>query len=288
MINSINVGYLAGIGYVASTVFSMFCIESLISSFPNRFMILFVACLVSTIFFTIINFRSMKIVLIAGLRSWRLYFISSSLIGVNWICSIFGVIYSNAFLYTLGYFIFSSSLAHLNNYWLIREKTSAVLWLVSWALLLFTFIVNFNFLLGILISIISGATGYLYRKVIIKFSQKEALNASQIISTRFYPLIFLLAFKFKLDDIASISQQQIYIILIFTITSLIIPVFLNQISILKLGAYQSTMLSAFIFPISWLIEQLIKHNLALNINLFIAIIAMIIIIFPIIGKLEFS
>ena len=50
----ITYGYIAAVGYVATTIFSMFFVETLLTSFENKFVVIFCAGLISTIFFTAI------------------------------------------------------------------------------------------------------------------------------------------------------------------------------------------------------------------------------------------
>jgi hypothetical protein len=280
--NNTKIGYFAAVAYVASTLFSMFCVDQIISGFPNKFIVLFLACIISGCFFTLINFKLMTKVLSSIINSWKLYIFSSVLIGINWICSIFGVIYSNIFLYAIGYYVFSASLANISRCLNEKDKLSGILFLASSILLLATFLKNKEFALGFMMAILGGATGYLYRKTIFSFSAKELLTPTQIISVRFYPLIFLSLSQFNFSDLVTITSHQFSIIIGFAVAALIIPAYLNQITIVKLGANESTIISSLIFPGSWLINQTIQNKIELDFNFIFSFIAILIIITPVI------
>lgn len=282
--SSTKIGYFAGIGYIVTTLFSMFYVETVISHLQNKFVALFIACTISAIFFTIINIRKMDKVFLSVINSWRLYLLLSLLIGANWLCSIFGVINGNAFLYALGYFLFSASLAHFNNFISTKNKQSYYLCIASWVVIMIAFAINEKFYLGLLIALLGGATGYCYRRITFSFSSKENLSPSQIISVRFYPLIILLPSKFTFPDFSKIMQHHLLLILIFSIVSFIIPNYLNQVAIIKIGANKSTILAALLFPASWFIEEGMHHTVMINANFILAVCSMLIILTPFLMK----
>ena len=271
-------GYTAAIGYVATTIFSLFFVETLLSEFENKFVVIFFACLSSTIFFTVISLKSVINTYVSTFRSWKIYLILSVLIGSNWLCSVFGVTYSNAFLYGLGYYILSTALAYLDVYIRNRNSKTLVIFLFACVILVIALFENLQQIHGFLIALLGGATGYLYRIATHSFSQDEKLSSTQILSVRFFPLIILLTTKFHFIELYTLSIHKIYIILIFSTVAFIIPNYLNQVGIIYLGANKSTLTAAFIFPISWLIEHVLHKNLVINTNLFLAIASMIIVL----------
>ena len=279
-------GYVAAIGFVGTTILSMFFVQDLIVTFPNKYMVLFLACLVSSVFFTLINIKCMPAIFKCAISSWHSYLFLAVLIGSNWICSIFGIPRSNAFLYSLGYFMFSASLAYLNDYLTTKDLKFGLLCMMSWIILLVALAMNLKFILGFLIALLGGATGYLYRRTTYVFSEQENFSSSQILSIRFYPLLILLSTQFHLPDLVMLSTYQWSVILLFAVLAFIIPNYLNQVAIIKLGANHSTVIAAFIFPVSCLLEQILHRHISIDANLIVALIATLTMLIPFVFRFK--
>ncbi len=276
-----KLGYLSAWGFVVTTVVSLLYVEIIISTYPDKFLVMFFAISLATLFFNLLNIKSFKRVYQGIFINFKLYLIMSCYIAINWSCSIFGVILSNTFIYNLYYFLFAAAISYFFLYWVNTQYRYLIVCLCSLIILIIGYIINMHYVYGIIIGLIGGLTAFCYRKTSQLFAKTSDFTSTQILMTRFYPFLIFLAFKANWHNISELSPIHWSHIAMFTVLSLILPIFLNQYSVLKIGTEKATIISAFIFPLSWIGQTLVSHSANYSrANLVIAITACLIIITP--------
>lgn len=285
-----NMGYLSAILYVLITTISSLFIEGTLNKLGNSLTILFLALVISSIFFNIIGFKLIKKSYSDVISDIKNYIIFCLFLGVSWICSVYGVQLSDALLFNISFFITTALAAFYKQYY--QERSSIVLFRIICCIviLILTLINNSSLIFGFALGILGGVSSYLYRVTSVSFAQKKPANTLEIMMTRFIPIILILSFKVNFTDIANTFSQHYIGILIFSVISFIIPTYLSQYSNNHIGAEHSSIISALIFPLSWFGDLFVRHqklNASEFMDLGLAITALLIIISPYIFKISY-
>jgi drug/metabolite transporter (DMT)-like permease len=135
--------------------------------------------------------------------------------------------------------------------------------------------------MAIFFAIISGVSGYCYSVESAEFSKINNLTTSQILATRFWLLlIFSTAIVYIKGDNLVNSKILFYSCLV-GLSTFIIPIYLFQHGVLKLGASRNAIIRGFT-PVTTFIIQYIIHIRYSLIEFIVSIIFSIALVFSII------
>lgn len=287
-----NLGYISAIAYVLVTTISTLFIESRLGDIGDSLSSLFLAMIVTSLFFNLVGFKKIKKAYKDVLLNLRDYAIFCIFISFVWVCSIFGVQKSDALIFNISFFLTSASIANFMQYRQSKEKMFLVLSCLGCAVVLITAINDYSLWLGVLIGIFGGISNYLYRRTSFIYANKHSASALEIMMTRFIPIILVLSFNVNFHHIEDVFVSHSKEIMFFAFISFIIPTYLGQYATNKIGAEETTVISALIFPLCWFGNSIIyfyygapAHGGMSFTDLFIAIIAFFIIIYPYVSKL---
>lgn len=278
-----NLGYISAFLYVIITTISTLFIESKLASIGDTLIVLFLAIIITSLFFNIIGIRIIKKAYKNILSDFYGYLIFCLFISLVWICCIYGVHYSNGLVFNVIFFMTSTVSAYIVQYIKSRSKTDLILLILSLAIIFVTYINNYKFWVGILIGVCGGVFSYLYKRVSFFYSIKHSAGALEIMMTRFIPIILFLSIKIDLHNVLNVFANYQNEILFFAFISFIIPTYLGQYATNKIGAEQSTIISALIFPLCWFGDFLLYHGNTDKISIIdltIAILASFVVIYP--------
>ena len=283
-------GYLVALAFVVVTTISTLFIEGRLVLLGEARDLLFLALIISSLCFNLSGLKIIKPTYRNIKQDLRGYLKFCSLVTVTWICTVYGVQEGNAFLFNIFFFMTSAGSANLCIYLSTRKLLNLILLIATLVILFVSFITNQAHYVGIILSSIGGLFGYLYRKSSLNYAQKHSAGALEILMTRFFPVIIILAFTVNYQNIVALITNYYLDIIIFSCISFIIPTYLGQYATNKIGAEQTTLISALIFPLCWF-GQLCLHWGVIQVNymgLLIALGALMIIATPYVYKLAVS
>jgi hypothetical protein len=279
--------YLSSISYVLLTALS-FNFLGYISKNTSPFLILMVGCIIAIVFFHIVNFGSIKKIYIIFIRNKYSWLKIMIFILINWITAFLATYYGSAFIYIFFSFSTSAMLGIVANYrqYNIRTINKLVCFVVilltmSLTCVYMTLTYSIIILMAIFFAIISGVSGYCYSVESAEFSKINNLTTSQILATRFWLLlIFSTAIVYIKGDNLVNSKILFYSCLV-GLSTFIIPIYLFQHGVLKLGASRNAIIRGFT-PVTTFIIQYIIHIRYSLIEFIVSIIFSIALVFSII------
>lgn len=267
-----RLGYLSAAIYVLITVISTLFIESKLSKVGDARDVLFLAMVVTSIFFNLSGIKIIKKTYADIKSDIYGYLKFCTLIGLIWCCTVYGVQNCNAFLFNLFFFMTSAGIAYFVNYKNGGKSLHFILFTIVILILVATFIYDFYYYIGIIISTIGGVCAYFYRKSSFIYSRKHTASALEILMTRFIPISLVLGFTVNYDTVSYIVINHYWEVIVFSLISFIIPTYLGQYATNQIGAEHSAIISALIFPICWF-GEIILHSKFIMISYFDLIIA---------------
>lgn len=283
-------GYISAFLYVVITTISTLFIEARLVTVGDTLSILFLAMLLASLFFNLAGIKILKKAYKNVLLDLKGYLVFCMFISIIWVCSIYGVQYSNALIFNINFFLAAVAIAYFLQYQENKSKIDLVLFVISCAVLAFSFINNYNLWIGILIALFGGFSAYIYKRASFTYAKDHSASALEILMTRFLPIIIFLSFRVDMHSVLSIYVNYKSIILFFAFISFIIPTYLAQYSTNHIGAAQSAIISGLIFPLCWFGDFII-HNGNLDkikiSDLVTAVVAFFVIIYPYVIKSKF-
>lgn len=249
--NTLDTRYLMSIFYNITTVISIVAIDK-INNQLHPILSLLISTLISVLFFNLINLRNLKKIYAIAYSDFLLTLVINLIIAGLWIGSFYSLYYIDPFSYI---FIFSSIPAIIST-WIDKKKRTVCILLscvfIFYLAILLTH-VNHSYL-GILCALLSGLASYLYRKVNYFYTKKHSLSASMCLAIRSYGIIFLSIpillylhwFQPATLLIYGTYNQIPMSILIVTLFSFILPLYLNQKALQNSGVHAHNLITSFI------------------------------------------
>jgi len=254
-----KLGYLSAIAYVIFTVMGTLFVEQRFYLLGNASSSVFLAMIIASIFFTLIGYKSAKRSYVNIIAEKKSYFMMSASVGIAWILIVIGVKYANSLVFNMFIFLSAAIISYILSYFASSKKIYLFISACAVALLLTTIVLDFSLIVGIMIGLVAGVFSFLYRKISSEYSKRTNSNALSILMTRFWSIIIIPAFVVNYQDVLNIIVHHYLMIVVFSMSTLVIPNFFSQYSINILGAEQTSMIDAFIFPLIWLGEFIEKN-----------------------------
>jgi hypothetical protein len=249
--NALNTPYLMSLFYNMTTVISIVAIDK-INNQLHPTLSLLISTLISVLFFNLVNLGHLKKLYAIAYSDFSLTLVINLIIAGLWIGSFYSLYYIDPFSYI---FIFSSVPAIISTW--IDKKNRIVCSLLAFIFILYLLIVlthvNHSYI-GILCALLSGLFSYLYRKINYFYTKKHQLSASMCLAIRSYGIIFfcipILLYLHWFQSATLLiygNYNQIPIsILIVTLFSFILPLYLNQKALQNSGVHAHNLITSFI------------------------------------------
>lgn len=287
---NIYFAYLSGILYVILTVISSLFIEHNLPQMGDSVTTLFISMIIAAVFFHLVGFKRIKQNYVNIINHKIEYLLFSLSIFLVWIFFMLAINNSNSFIANVNVWVLLATISFgflfKNDKWFYGTMLILGVGIIIACLLL-----NLSLYKGALFALADSICSYTYRKVSSSFARNTKSNAIDILMTRFWLGIIILSFFCNYAQLVDIMWHHALGIIIFAFISLIIPVYLNQYTINVLGAENSALIAALIFPLIWGGEKICANfgnanvTTETNSNLFIAVAASILIILPNLKKM---
>lgn len=278
--------YLFSISYAIITAFSVVLIHASTKNLAP-IVSLWITAFFALLYFHLLNLAVLpKIYRQALSQKWSWLGINIIIAGM-WLATFYGTAWAGGFNFIFIYFVTAAMISFFVLWRREHKKTSTYLiaWIGLLALLLVFMLLeqpkklSLSYELGIALSFIGGVCGYLYRKESYEFAGKTGLSATQILSIRFYGII-LIGIWFLPHHMTEIFNGivlvQIFLIALF---SFILPNYLNQVGILKVGAETHSIIVATCPMLTYLIQATLNQHWS-PILIMISVIACMLLAFP--------
>jgi hypothetical protein len=237
--------------YNISTVISLIAIDKINNQLHPILSLLISTCL-AVLFFNLVNIGNLKKLYKIAHSELHLTVFINFIIAALWIASFYSLYYIDPFSYI---FIFSSVPAIIST--LVDKRnifacTMLFSSLVLYLAVILTYVTHSS--LGILCALFAGFSSYAYRKINYFYAEKHNISASMCLAIRSYGIILLctlviLYVNFFHPSIAIIYGKPSHIlisILLVSIFSFILPLFVNQKALQKSGVYAHNLITSLI------------------------------------------
>jgi len=248
--------------YILITVFSVMFIHDLGQRWPVS-LTLMLSTFYATIFFNLINLRRLRKTYIAMLKQKRLYGLLMVSILVIWAGSFSGAAFISPTFSLFVVFGIGAAFGSFFAYWENRTKLNLfrLALIVSVVVIFYTSLVEHYSTLQlisiIVLTLVVGAFDYIYGYASYKISQHN-LDATQILAARFWLMLLaisLICWQNKSLEVLKEHYSEILVeSLLLSIAAFIVPVYLYQKSVLKIGPNLAMVLCGFIPLLSYLAE----------------------------------
>lgn len=237
-------GYIDAFIYVILTAFGFVFIDSLHAE-VSPLVALFVMLLVAVSWFNIINLPSLFKIYKTCLDNLLLFILMSGLLMIDWFCSMYGVHYADPFIYLSSLFIAVALVGYLQLFFSKRKnKFMPVLSIFILVAALFLMIILYRgrstLLLGIGLAMICGFSFYGYAITSVKLLQAGSLSSSEVLATRFWLVLIVVAIIMPKHNLLYTIQQNILKLGITSLITMIIPIFYYQQALKKIGAVRTS------------------------------------------------
>jgi drug/metabolite transporter (DMT)-like permease len=245
-------GYLLGLLYALSVALSTIWLHQIGGNIPASYL-LFIGSILTIVCFNLLNIKNIKISHTKILKNKKDFFIMSSMLIGVWFFSYYTAIESSA-KYCVVIVFFSTYLSSR----FLKKKIETILCLVT---ICIAYLITYE---ASIISTLSGVTAgictYIYYKYSCNYSDKTGASAIDILATRFYLMLFfsLCIFLISNDNI-SLNIKDYFMIFIFCLSNMVIPMFLSQSSLQTLG-HQKFSLFVSLIPFTTFITSFLFLN----------------------------
>ncbi|MCE3269524.1 MAG: hypothetical protein K0R49_1778, partial [Burkholderiales bacterium] len=213
-----------------------------LGNFVNPIISLFFMSIIATIWFNLINYKNLKSIYTNFLRNKRIFLMLSSMVGLNWLCSIFAPHKSDPFIYLSATFIVMAICGLV-----FKPKKSKIHFYIEWISIILLIscmlLLRYNYAIhhtkdidiGLILGTSAGITSYYYAVFSEKYSRLNSFSSSQILALRFWPLIIVLGCHIFIRHIPiSFTWNMFSVLLLMSFLTLIIPVFFLQQAIIRM------------------------------------------------------
>ncbi|MED7788450.1 hypothetical protein [Francisella sp. 19X1-34] len=245
--------------YILVSVMAIVLTEYAIEKIPVIYVL---ACtnLFAIIFFNTLNIKRLKIVYSMLLNKDLIISVVrvNSLITIMWFCYFFAVSLCGATDFMLLCYLFVAVPAGILNRQL--KKITSILIVVI--IFFIEFYNQIHIVEGGVISLIGGTATYFYFKESETLNKKYNFSSLDVLCIRFYLLVIISMVFVFLDSNVIFNIEQIPYMIILSILTLILPLYLAQIGISKIGAMNHSFFITFMPFLTFISEDLVFHNLS--------------------------
>ena len=240
--------YKFAIGYILCVSLVSVIREKLMLDI-SPFVILFISSSFACIYFHLINYKQSSILYKKFLNEKVCFIRLNLIVALMWITTYYSIYFSSATVFVYEFFMVGGcfSLLFRNNK-NMSEKLAFPLFLI---LILAPFVIYDTYPLGILLGILAGGLGFIYNVTSNKIALSLNLSASQILASRFWLLILLSAFLLPKKFLQQLTVSNFIVIIVITILSFILQIWLNQKSVITIGGKESSFIASFAPALTW-------------------------------------
>lgn len=259
--------YYSSILYVILTALS-FNFLSYMSKNASPFLILMIGCIIATLFFHLVNYNSIKKIYVICFQSKYSWLKIMVFILINWVSAFLATCYGSAFIYI--YFSFSTSaiVGMFYKYYETKNIKTLICFVImslivslTCSYLVLTY--SMSVLAAIFFAILSGVSGYCYSVESAAFSKLNNLSTSQILATRFWLLLIFSAIIVYVKSDNILDSKILFYSCLVGLSTFIIPIYLFQHGVLKLGASKNSIIRGFTPVATFIIQYLIHARYSL-------------------------
>lgn len=203
--------------------------------------------IISTLFFSIFQFKNLKSIVFKMLSNKKLVFYLFLFTAITWVLVYWGTIIGSPGLELMLMILCAGMSASV-----IQKKIKKTILALLTFILIIIFIPEAN-ILSVIIGILSGVGAYLLQLTSYQLFIKSNINETQILAIRFVPFIFVLVVLSVKYNVYHLNNDMILPIVLIALL-IIIPTFLTQKCINLLGAEKFSYMSG-LLPISTFIIQ---------------------------------
>lgn len=249
--------YKYALGYVLCVALSSLLRQEVMSN-TSPVLILLISSVFASIYFHLINFRSIYAVYEKLMKQKMLFLQLNIIVAIMWVFTYYSIFFSSATLFVFQFFTTAAFLSAIS----FRKKDYfQVLFLCIFLLaIVIPFFVFNHYLLGMFFGVLAGGFGFFYNIITSKIASTLKINASQTLAPRFWFLIILLPFFLPNDISNQITTDNIMQILVITILSFILQIWFNQKSVIEAGGKETSLISCFAPLLTFLMQGVLLNN----------------------------
>lgn len=252
--------YSSSVLYVLLTAIS-FNFLNYFSRSSSPYIILFSGCIIAVCFFHCVNYNHIKKIYLSCIKDKYSWLKIMLLILVNWVTAFLATCHGSAFTYIFFSFAISALFGLGYSYWSSKRQSSMIYIIIVVIIVGFsgicTMIGQYASGLAVCFAILSGISGYYYSVESAYFSKNNNLSASQILAARFWLLLIFSGTMLYFDSHNSLNVKTISYGCIIGFSTFIIPIYLFQHGVLKLGANRNSVIRGFTPFIAILMQYII-------------------------------
>ncbi len=262
--------YLYGITYSLIIALGAVLVHEVGSQLPIA-LILFCSCSLAIVVFHLLNVNKISAMYSKLWQVKSLWIVIMLVIVWMWLCSMYGYYLVHPEIFMLLYFSVNFFLGLANKFFNKRLNTWQVITIFcfsmgSVSLILFKFIQTQLPLtrlndVGMVLGILGGISTFVYIKLSYKLSQITELSSTQILAVRFWLLFFVALLMFVLlpKEHLILNRDSLVALLVIPLFTMIIPLFLVQQSIIKVGPMSTSILIGLVPAFTYLVAALTAH-----------------------------
>lgn len=249
--------YIPGILYVLSFAVGMVLLDNVIAQI-NPLLSLVITSLFAIIFFHLFTKTKIKEIYQVCWAYRSEWFLLNIIVAIIWLCTYYCVKWLNP---TACLFLFF--LAMTSTYWarelikikkLNRGLINIILPILFIGIFYYFYSTDLTSKLGILAGMISGIFGSFYNSCSKSFSDHGKLTASDVLAVRFYLILFFTPFLLTPSIMSSIDFLNVAKLLLVSLFTFILPLYMNQRSIMSLTLDKHVMVVSSLPLVAYLIQ----------------------------------
>jgi hypothetical protein len=258
--------------YVFVFCIALVFIQKLDASISPLFSLIITAS-IATLFFNIINFRSLREVYKVCWENKKLWLAIMVTILVMWNCTMIAPGLIGASLTNFLYFSWLGMLGFLSLSFQDWQKNHTkfyfALCFLSLIILNICFEIQHTFskevICGILLSFIGGTSSFVYFKQSQALAKNTSFSATQILAVRFYLTIIVLSVILPKGSFALyFTLNNLMSLILLAFLSLIIPLYLSQKALEKITAEQHAIINSLCPVITGILQEIIFKDLKME------------------------
>ncbi|MCH9626615.1 MAG: hypothetical protein S4CHLAM2_02410 [Chlamydiales bacterium] len=243
--------YSFSLGYCFFTAYASVLIDG-IDRLPVQ-LSLFVTSLIALLYFHIVNAKNIALIYKKLFKEPLLFFKVNLTAFLVWLSAYIGIQQSDASFFIFVFFMVMGVSAA----WRGRHKLYILLMLIC---ILAAIVIEPQFYIGFILAVFCGICGYFYHAYAHQVTEKTRIAASQLLAVRFYVLLITLLFFLPRNSLALISVNDWGTLLIISLSSFIIPLYLAQKGLMRLGVRRHTAILSSVPFITFLIEGVLLRE----------------------------
>lgn len=142
--------------------------------------------------------------------------------------------------------------------------------------------------LGILSAMFASCSGFAYAVYSAKFALAGGVSSSQIISVRFYLLLFVSFFLLPPDTKDLITVESMIYMFFLALTGMALPVYFLQKGILAVGAEKNAIIVAFVPFLTLILAAAFHGSIDLRESVFVVILTITLLVPPLMSRYKRS